>query len=296
MLRKAGWFLGLAVLGMPLLTGAEPIAFEQAGNVTGMTGLEVGCDINYSYEKFESTGVNGIDENTIMEIPVFVRIGLPIMEIKLTIPYGSALSNYEAAESNDFGAIQNVGLGLKGGLLALPIFSLAVGLNTVFPTAEPEKYIFGEGLALNPYLAVDLDIMIMKLHANLGYEYRGEYEQDKVFNSSTGEFDPYQFTVKPGDATIFAVGVEIPAGDLFFLHAELVGTNYGEVKMDQLSIPDTAGSTFVFVPGVRLQKGIFKAKLGVAVPLEVEADRPDVRYAPRSDWRIMGGVSLLFGL
>jgi hypothetical protein len=100
--------------------------------------------------------------------------------------------------------------------------------------------------------------------------------------------------VKPGDATHYALGVEIPTSDSFFLMAELLGTSYGEVKIAEVAVPDTSGMTLQFVPGVRLKAGLFNAKLGVAIPLENQDDRPEL--APRADWRILGGASLRFGL
>jgi len=290
MFKRCSCLFTIILLGVPMLANAEPIAFEQAANVTGMTGIEIGCEIDYSYEKIEQEGASAI-ENTITDIPIFVRLGFPVLEIKLTMPYGNVSDNVSAAMGEDFSGIRNVGVGLKTGLLALPIFNLAVGLNTKFPTAEPEKYFFGEGLALNPFMAADLDIMIVKLHAHVGYEYRGGYNTS--FNPLTSVNLTDAVELKPGDATKWALGIEIPTGDFFFLHAELIGTSYGEVKLDGNPIEDSAGSTMSFVPGIRLQKGPFKAKFGYAIPLEKAEDRPQA--APRSDWRIIGGVSLLFG-
>jgi len=182
-------FLGTAVLllagGLAVGAAAEPISFEQAANVTGLTGIQVGVDCDYSYEKISAGGDTRTAEieNTVMQLPVFIRVGLPIMEIKLTVPYGNIKDNAAAVKSNNYSGVQNIGVGLKTGLVGLPIFNLAAGLNTKFPTAEPEKYFFGEGLALNPFLAADLDVVLFKLHANVGYQYRGQYK--KTFNPFT---------------------------------------------------------------------------------------------------------------
>lgn len=291
-MKKSMGLLAVVLMSLPMIGQAEPISFEQAANVTGMTGIQIGFDYECSYEKFEQDGVQTI-ENNLTNIPIFVRFGFPVLEIKLSTPYGDLKDNIDSAEDKDFSGIRNIGLGLKTPLLPLPVFTLATGLNTSFPTADPQYYIFGEGLKLEPFLAADLDIMIMKLHANIAYEYRSGYKVDiDPFNlGASGEL-----TLEPGDAIKFAFGAEISTGTLFHLHLELIGTQYGTIKFDGSEIPDSAGRTMSLVPGIRLQKGPFKAKFGVVIPVDEKDDRPKFGYAPRSDWKIITGASLLFGL
>ncbi len=285
--------VGALLMGLPLVGYSEPISFEQAANVTGLAGIQVGFDFDYSYEKIQEEGVQTAIESKLTEIPIFVRIGLPILEIKLSTPYGDMQNNIDTVGVKDFSGIKNIGLGLKTPLLPLPIFTLAVGLQTNFPTADPVYYIFGDGLAIDPYLAADLDLMLLKLHANVGYQYRAGYQINADLYNQTVTGD---VTLDPGDAIHFALGAEIPATSLFFINLELLGTQYGVSKLDGLDVTESAGRTFSIVPGIRLQKGIFKAKFGVVIPLEPKADRPEFGYAPRSDWKIIAGASLLFGL
>ncbi len=273
------------LVGLPVLVQAEPISFEQAANVTGLTGIEVGVEFDYSYEKIEEEGMSAV-ENSIMDIPVFIRLGFPVLEAKLTIPYGTVQSNVEAVGDENYSGMRDLGIGLKTGLLGLPLFNLAAGLNFTLPTGDVEKYL-GEGLNLYPFLAADLDIMIMKLHANLGYEYRGEYDKENLVGTV---MEPVK--VKPGDATHWALGIEIPTGDVFTLHAELKGTSYGEATSAGDLVENSKGNTMTFYPGISLKQGIFKAKIGYGIPLEDENDRP--LYAERSDWRLLGSASLIF--
>ncbi len=283
---------GLVVVGLllPALAGAEPIAFEQAANVTGLAGIEVGANVDYAYTKVESGGIT-LAEQTLMDVPVFVRAGIPVLEGKLTLPYGTVK---ESVANESFSGIKDIGVMLKTGLLTLPVFSFALGVDTTIPTGDPMK-LLGEGLNLNPFLAAGIDAGLLKLHANVGYRYRAEYAIDTVTIDSSGNLVVDSgVKLKPGDAVNFALGVEIPAGDMISLHAELLGANYGEVKMEGVSLPDTAGMTLSVVPGVRLHTGPLKAKLGVQIPLESKADRPS--YAPTSDWRVLAGLSLQFSL
>lgn len=280
----------VASLLLPMVAGAEPIAFEQAANVTGMAGIEVGANVDYAYTKVESGGVT-LSEQTLMDVPVFVRVGIPILEGLLTLPYGT-VKNSVTDES--FSGVKDVGLMLKTGLLTLPMFSFALGLDTTLPTGDPLK-LLGEGLNLNPFAAAGIDAGLLKLHANVGFRYRAEYAIDLVGVDSYGNpVIDSGVKLKPGDAVNFAVGVEIPAGDMISLHAELVGANYGEVKLDGTAIPDSAGMTLSVVPGVRLHTGPLKVKLGAQIPLENKDKRP--AYAPTSDWRVLGGLSLQFSL
>ncbi|MCK5241587.1 hypothetical protein KAR34_03975 [bacterium] len=293
MLKKLSLLVCAMLVGSPLLAQAEPIAFDQAANVTGMTGIEIGAEFDYSYEKIEEEGQSAV-ESTVNDIPVFVRLGFPVLEAKITIPYGSVKSNIEAAQEENYSGIRDIGIGLKTGLLGLPVFNLALGVNFTLPTGDPEKYL-GEGLDFYPFLAADMDIMFAKLHANVGYEYRGEYDKEEPVDVdiNTGEiiYDPVK--IKPGDGTHWRLGVEVPTGgDIFTIHAELLGSTYGEVKSAGQVLEDSAGNTMTFIPGISLKKGIFKAKIGYAIPLEVQDDRPTA--APRYDWRIIGGASLCF--
>lgn len=277
------------LLGMPTFSTAEPIGdFEQAGLITG---IQVGFDFQYAYEKLEQEGVQTAIENTITEVPIYVRFGIPVIEFKLSMPYGQVQDNVDSALTEDFSGIRNIGLGIKTPILPTPILNISVGLDTKFPTAEPEKYFFGEGIALDPYLAIGVNLMAIKLHANVGYEYRGGYNSS--FNPLTAALDD-AVEIKPGDATHFAVGAEIETPSLFTVHLELVGVQYGEVKIDSNPLDDSAGRTMSIIPGVSIAKGPFRAQVGMAIPLEVEEDRPS--YAPRSDWQILAGASLYFGL
>ncbi|MEW6517425.1 MAG: hypothetical protein AB1439_11040 [candidate division FCPU426 bacterium] len=285
----------LACLFMPLLAGAEPISFEQAANVTGMAGIEVGADVDYAYTKVESGGVTA-SEQTLTDIPVFVRAGIPILEAKLTLPYGTVK---ESVGNESFSGIKDIDVMLKTGLLTLPVFSFALGLDTTLPTGDPAK-LLGEGLNLDPFVAVGVDAGVLKVHANLGYRYRAEYE----IKIDTVTIDPVSglpvitgdqgVKIKPGDAIHFAVGVEVPAGDMFSLHAELLAANYAEAKEAGAAVSGSSGTLLSVVPGVRMHAGPLKAKLGVEIPLSSKDDWP--AYAPVADWRVLGGLSLQFSL
>ncbi len=281
------WIAGLAVAALPVLSAAEPIAFEQAANVTGLAGIEAGLNVDYAYEKVEQGGVT-LSEQTLLDVPVFVRVGIPVLEGKLTIPYGTLKSSVPGLAQQDFSGLKDLGIMLKSCLLPTPIFSLALGVDTTFPTGDPMKYL-GEGFNFDPFVAADVDVVLLKLHANLGYRYRAEYSVEVTAGGVTNSVK-----VKPGDAMHYALGVEIPAGDMFSLHAELLGAGYGQVTESGIALPDSAGSVLSVVPGVRLKAGPLKAKLGVQIPLEAKDSRP--LFAPTADWRVLGGLSVQFSL
>jgi len=214
-----------AVLGLAGLAGAEPITFEQAANVTGLTGIEAGFDFDYSYTKF-TLGDIEVSDATVSSLPVFVRVGIPVLEAKLTVPYGVAntIKDMATNEEQNYSGIQDVGVMLKTGILSLPMFSLGFGIDTTFPTGDPTKYL-GKGLDLNPFLAAGIDVGLFKLNANVGFEYRGEFTLKPVIDASGITIRP-ETTVNPGDAFNYALGLEIPTGDVFSLHAELLGAGY----------------------------------------------------------------------
>ena len=254
--------LAIVLLGSTSLVQAEPIAFEQAANVTGLAGVEIGANVDYSYVKIEETGFATI-ENTITEVPIFVRAGIPILEGKLTIPYNSLKTSID---SQDASGIQEIGVMLKSGLLTLPVFSFGLGIDTVFPIADPMLYLT-EGMNLKPFGAVGLDLQVLKVHANLAYTYRAEHTVDITYDPGTGPVVTPGVKINPGDSVNFAAGLEIPAGDMITLHAELLVSTFAEVLQEGTSIPDSAGTLLSVVPGVRLKAGPLKAKMGIQIPL-----------------------------
>jgi len=284
-------------LGLSGLAAAEPIAFEQAANVTGLAGLEVGADFDYSYVDFTKTGFSQTKQ-TMNEVPVFVRVGLPILEAKVTVPFGSAKSTYEdnvnrTSADQNYSGLKNVGLMVKTSL-SLPVVSLGAGVDAQFPTGDPKKYL-GEGLNLQPFVAAGIDAMVVKLNANVGFKYRGDYTfAVQGFDSAGNPIIDQGVKLKPGNDVRYAVGLEIPAGDVLSIHAEVLGDSYGNATVDGNLIDNSGGRTLSFVPGLRLHAGPFKAKLAYEIPLEKKDDRP--AYAPVADWRILAGVSLQFSL
>lgn len=292
--------LSVVLLALPVVAGAEPVAFEQADNVTGLAGIEAGANFTFAYEKLEQNGVT-LSEETLTDVPVFVRVGLPILEAKLTVPYGTIKST---APNNDplnpanleetFSGIKDIGLMVKTRLLPIPFFTVAAGLDTTLPTGDPKK-LLGEGFDIDPFLALDSDLLIFKLHANVGYRYRGEYSLDVTgFDPVTMQPTVEGVKLKPGDDINYAIGLEVPAGNIFSLHAELLGHSYGKVTQGGVEIQDSAGSTLSFVPGVRMHAGPLKVKVGYEIPLERKEDRP--LAAPTADWRVLAGASLQFSL
>jgi len=282
-------FLSTALLALPVLAGAETISFEQAANVTGLAGVEVGLDLDYSYEKVVSGGVE-LSENTLLDVPVFVRAGFPFLEGKLTIPYSSAKTAATAAAggaTESFSGLGDVGLMLKSNLLPLGPFSGTVGVEATFATGDPAKML-GEGQDFFPFVAADLDLALLKLHANLGYQVRGTYEVEVGAGGPTSKVK-----LDPGDAFKYGLGLDLPVG-MFSLNLELLGAGYAATTADGVTIDDSAGSTMSLVPGARLNMGPFKAKLGVEIPLANKDNWP--QYAPTSDWRVLAGVSLQFSL
>ncbi len=298
MIKKIASVLCLVSLGLAPLAWAEPIAFEQASNVCGLAGVEVGANMDYSYQKVEKEGLPKT-ENTLMDVPVFVRVGLPIMEAKVSMPYGTVKNKVTQAqngdsESKDFSGVKNVGIMLKSAL-TLPVVSVGGGLDMTVPTGDPKKYL-SEGLDVMPFVAAGVDAMVVKFNANVGFKYRGDYKVEGIkYDANTGQTTIDQgIKVKPGNATHYAVGLEVPAGDMLSLHAELVGDNYGAAAYDGNVLDGSGGRTMSVVPGIRLHAGPLKAKIAYSIPVEKKEDRPS--YAPTADWRILAGLSLQFSL
>jgi hypothetical protein len=295
--KKIASVLCMVSLGMTVAVGAEPISFEQASNVTGLAGIEVGANYDYAYTSFQKTGFSEVKQ-TMSDIPVFVRVGLPILEAKVTIPYGTAKNTVDDKinnpEDKNYSGMGDVGLMVKTGL-SLPVVSLGAGLDMTFPTGDPKK-LLGEGLNAMPFVAAGIDAMVLKINANVGFKYRGEYSVEGArFDAATNQVVVDQgIKLNPGDATHYAVGLEIPAGDVLSLHAELVGENYGAATYDGTLLDNSGGRTMSLVPGIRLHAGPLKAKFAYSIPLEKKEDRPV--YAPTADWRILAGLSLQFSL
>jgi hypothetical protein len=270
-----------------MVAGAEPIAFEQAANVTGLAGIEAGVDVDYSYTKVESGGIT-LSENTLMDVPVFVRAGFPFLEAKLTIPYSSAkIVATGGGSTESFSGLGDIGLMLKSNLLPLPVVSMTLGLETTFATGDPAKML-GEGQDFYPFVAADVDLSLLKLHANLGYQIRGEYEIEIGAGGPTPTMK-----INPGDAFKYALGLDMPVG-MFSLNLELLGAGYASATADGVTVDDSAGNTMSIVPGARLYLGPFKAKLGVEIPLQAKDALPE--FAPTADWRVLAGASLQFSL
>ena len=290
MSRKALLVLMFGVMAFLFHSTAnsEPLSFEQAANVTGKAGIEIGLDFNYSYEKAKDQGVT-VSERTLWDMPVFVRAGISQLEGKLTIPYGIVKSNIAGMKENNYDGLRDIGMQLKVGLISLPVFGLAIGAGTTFPSGDTKKYL-GEGQNFFPFVAADMDLIAVKLHGNLGYQFRGEF----TGTSSTG----LTAKIEPGDATQFSLGAEIKTPGIFSLLAEVQSESYGESKINGITSPNSSGTTYRFVPGIRLVAGPLKAKLGLEIPLEskVDRDRLFLNSAPTSDWRIISGIGLQFSL
>lgn len=268
---------------------AEPIAFEQAANVTGKGGIELGAAASYAWGDFEEQGVGTTVEKSIFEVPMFVRLGISAIEGRVRVPYGNVKSNVnsESGEVN-YSGIRDVEVMLKFWLIQSRVFNLSAGADSTFPTAEPSKYL-GQGLALQPFAALGLDFRVLRLHGKVGYQFNA---------SSTTTTDPVtnepvdNVSLEPGDGFDWAAGVEVPFAGVFSAHAELLGKSFSELRFDGGLLPDTAGATMAFVPGLRLTALPFKAKLGLSIPVKNENNQTTA--SPRSQWTVLAGVSLQF--
>jgi len=290
--RKGYWFLAMFgfMLALSGVAAAEPISFEQAANVTGKGGIEIGADFNYSARSLERQGLGTTFNQTLWDVPVFVRAGISGLEGKVTLPFGSIRDNYNAFGVTDraFSGLENIGLMAKLNFLQLDLLNAAVGLDTLFPTTDAQRYLH-TGQNFTPFAAVDVDLKAIKVHGNLGYQYTGKYttDTDPITGQTTSTLD-----VTPGNVTKWALGVELPVSEVFSLDAEFLGAKYGPIQFNGSDISNGPGTTKSFVPGIRFTALPLKAKLGLELPLESKSERPAI--VPRGDWRVLGGVSLEF--
>jgi hypothetical protein len=285
------WMVAAFVSILPSIAAAQPISFEQAANVTGKCGVEIGVNYDYAYTSIQEQGVGTTFNQTYLSLPVFVRAGISAIEAQLTVPYGSVKNNYDSyAQDQTFTGLENIGFMVKSNFIQLPFFNFALGLNTLFPTGDVSHYL-GEGLNLTPFIAADIDLRILRLHGNLGYQFSGQYNvtSDPVTHQNVTETQ-----LKPGNAAYWALGLELPVGDVISLNAELLGTKYGPEQFNGSDLASSPGTTVSFIPGIQLVVLPFKAHLGLELPMENRSDRPVV--LPRADWRILGGVSLQFSI
>ncbi len=262
----------------PARVGAEPLAFEQAANVTGAAGIEV--DVNASYY--------GEADWYSVELPLSIRAGMPYLEGEVTVPF------HFQTEAEHSG-MADLGVMLKSAFLALPGFTLAAGLDSSLPTGEKDKYLRG-GLQLDPFLAADINAQVMIIHANFGYRYYGEYPygnmQVTVEDSAGNIIAVEDFKVKPGDVLHLALGAELPVGDVVSLHTDLLAARIQDYSFMGRVVTNSAETIFTLAAGVRVHTGPFKALLGVEVPLQDESSY----YGSYHDWRLLAGVGVLFGL
>jgi hypothetical protein len=285
----AGW-------AFPLSVQAEPISFEQAANVTGLAGIEVGADYDLAYTNFQKSGFSEVKQ-TMNDIPVFVRVGLPVLELKATLPYGTAKNtvteHVNNPEDKDYAGLGDVGLMVKTAI-SLPLVSVGAGLDMTFPTGDPKK-LLGEGLDIMPFVGAGIDASVIKINAHAGFKYRGDYNIAITGVDASGNPTVEQsYKLKPGNVVHYALGLEIPAGSLLSFLAEVVGDQFGNATLDGSTLDNSAGRTMALVPGVRLHAGPLKAKIAYSIPLEKKEDRPV--FAPSADWRVLAGLSLQFSL
>jgi hypothetical protein len=290
-MKTSPWIMGLVFSIWPIIAAAEPISFEQAANVTGGGGIQMGFDLCHTYKYLEGAS------NTLTELPIFVRAGIPWLEGRLTIPYGNVYQLGDIRGSGEFTGIEDVGLMLKSCVISLPAFSLALGVDSTFPTGDPTRYL-GAGLNINPFLAAGGDAGIIKIYANVGYRFLGEYSLGEY---EMTRFDGYSFVrvkeelnVKPGDTINFALGLEIPTSEFVSLHAEVNGVTYKDRQFNGRVLAGSSGVLISVVPGVRLHIGPFKAKFGIEVPLWDKANWPT--STQEYDWRLLSGMSLQYSL
>jgi hypothetical protein len=285
-------FIAAACLSvLPGLAAAQTISFEQAANVTGAGGIEFGVDFDYAHDTLQNQGVGTTFSQTALELPVYVRAGISALEAQLTVPYADVRNNYNTfPQDHTNNGWENLSLMIKSNFIQLPFFNLAVGLNTFFPTGNVSND-FNQGLDLTPFLAADVDFPMLRLHANLGYLYSGQYNAttDPVTRQTIAET-----TIKPGDATTWALGLELPVGPVISLNAELQGVKYGPAQFNGSDLESSPGTTLSFFPGIQFLALPFKAHLGLELPLERREDRPE--FLSRPDWRVLGGVSLQFSM
>jgi hypothetical protein len=270
---------------------AETLSFEQAANVTGQGGIEFGVDFNYAYETLQNQGVGPTFNQTYLNLPVFVRVGVSALEAQLTVPYADVRNNYNTyPQDRTNNGWENLGLMLKSNFIQTPFFNLAVGVNSFFPTGNVSND-SNKGLDLTPFLAMDLDFPMLRVHGNLGYLFSGQYDvtTDPVTHQAISET-----TIRPGDATLWALGLEFQVLPLLSLNAELLGTKYGPAQFNGSDLESSPGTTLSFIPGIQFLALPFKANLGLELPLERRSDRPEILSRP--DWRVLGGVSLQFSM
>jgi hypothetical protein len=285
------WIMAACLSVLSGIVAAEPISFEQAANVTGKCGLEFGVNFDYSVASLDNQGLGTTFNQTYLELPVYIRAGISAIEAQLTVPFASVRNNYNSlTEDQTFTGLENIGLMVKSNFIQSPFFNLAVGFNTLFPTGDVSRNL-GEGLNFTPFAAADIDLRILRLHGNLGYQFSGQYNvtTDPVTHQNISETQ-----VKPGNATYWALGLELPMGEILSLNGELLGTKYGPAQFNGSDLESSPGTTVSFIPGIRLMSLPFKAMLGLELPLERRSDRPVA--LPRGDWRLIGGVSLQFSL
>jgi len=285
---RISWLVALVLMAWPMSLAAEPIAMEQAPNVTGRGGFEVGANVTYDWSSIEQQGIGTTVDKSIFEVPLFVRVGISAFEGLITVPYGNVRTNVDDGSGEiNFSGIRDIGLLIKAWLMQSQVFNGSVGVSATFPTAEPGKYL-GQGLSTMPFAALGLDLRSVRIHGTLGYQVTTKY--DVTTNPATNE-TVRNVTLQPGNAFNWALGLEvpIPSSPLFSFHTELLGTNFGELKLDGNALPDSSGATLALVPGVRLTALPIKAKVGVAIPIQNEGN--NTTASPRSNWKVLAGVS-----
>jgi opacity protein-like surface antigen len=282
-MKKILMAMVMLAFGIPL-GHAEPLSFEQAANVTGSNGgFQLGAGYSYGSQNVPQGDTPAISR-FYSNVPIFARLGFPGFEIRVAAPYSSIASNIQEHGLTDVQGFRNIDLGAKFNALLLPFMDFGVGAGVVLPTIDANQYLYGEGLAVTPFAALDILTDPLLFHFNLGYTYVSQYQRATPNGETTIAF-------RPGDEWHYGVGVEVAPVEPLWILAEFSGTYYGQAKSAGDFVSSSGGNIMSFFPGLRLQCTPLKAKAGVEIPLTPKANRP--AFVPNYDWRLMGEVSLL---
>jgi hypothetical protein len=275
----------IVIASWTAFAAAEPIAFEQAANVTGAGGIEIGANAL----------IWGDISASVTDIPVFVRGGLPFFEAKVTVPFGIRDTNNFNLGTLHTRGLEDIELMVKSAFIRSPGFSMAAGVDSSFPTGDKEKGL-GEGLDIDPFLAVGIEAEFLKIHANLGYRFRGEYALGKIdiVDSNYMLIAQRDLMIKPGDALHLSLGLELPVGGIVSFHADLLAALYGASAINGQNASNEGHYMSILVPGVRVHIGPFKALAGIELPIGTMQNGPD--FTALYEWRFIAGVAYLFAM
>lgn len=288
---KRSLMLATVVAGLSVLSYAEPLLLEKAGNVLSPGTLEAGIG-NFAYQTDTTEFINEAGtvvlthHNAAVTVPFYARFAFTdSIETYVSIPHSYLFAKTEPAGAE---ATSITDAGLADPSLAGKYsfqysgWDISGAAEVSIPAGKASSEFnsgFRQGLNITPLFAAGRKFGAIGLNTNLSYRVSGEYEDEAKVKTDTG------------NELLVGAGIEVPCRNnekLLWL-GEVLYKNVTEHKLAGIIQQDTEGEHINLIVGARYNKGSIKAKLGIDFAVGEEKHRD-------YDYRIVAGLTYLINL